>query len=320
VVAGEGPWFNSQLNLAAFDGGKVTALTTLDSTPIIMKESGVWYIDGEPPTDLGVSTIGAPRRVQTEAGCTDSASVVSTSHGVARMALNGIYMLDRSLIDRPIGKNVEDSYPALGYSGACVLPSQGLIRWTLRDANYYKALNLDSYHGELYSAAVWSRDVTALSRIAYASTVWNGDFVWISDYGVLYREDDTTFTDNGTWVTMSFECGFAKPAGLAAYQRVQRVFITGNRETHHNMTVTLTADTGTETRTWAALEIDELPSAPVERFQVHVAAQKNQWLKVKIVDATPTSLAVTTGEGFALRDVSILVGVKPGGARLSGQK
>ena len=321
VLAGEGPAFNAELNIAPFENGRITALGRLDDTPVVFKADSTFYLAGDPPTDTGVSNIGAPRRVQTEAGCTDARSVVGTSRGLARRARTGIYLLNSSLQDVAIGKAVEDSYRG-SFVGAAVLPSQGLVRWLQSGTTGVDALNLDTHHTELYGTPVWSQDVlydfqpSTLYDAAdpVACTVWNGAFVWLSRTGMTYRET-TAYLDGTLYVPMTFETAFAKPAGLSAYQRVYRAYVVGERRSAHGATMTLTSDVATESRTWTT---DDITALGLDRLMVHVANQKCQWMKVKIADVTPA--AVGTGEGLAIRDVSVLLGVKPGGSRLASKK
>lgn len=324
-LPGEGPWFNPQLNIAAFEGGAVTALSTLDATPIIFKADSTYYIDGEPPTDLGASNIGSPRRIQTEVGCSDPASVVTTPMGLIRMARTGLYILNRSLADEWIGRAVQGSYRAT-FAGAALLPEQGLVRWLQRGTGGARdALNYDYYHAGVYQTPVWSCDelYDVQSNFTYdaaspvACALWGGAFVWLSATGYLYRETvgftDGAYDADQVFVPMTFETAFEKAAGVAAYQRVYRVFVTADKRSPHGANVTLTTDEGTWTRSWTTLDINAMAT---ERMTVHAPSQKCQWMKVRIADTAATG----TGEGLVLRDVSILFGVKPGGSRLSRKK
>lgn len=334
VLVGDEPWFALELALPAFEGGRVTALSILDSTPIIFKADATYYIDGEPPPDLGPATMGSPRRIQTEAGCSDPASVVTTPMGLIRMARTGLYLLDRALADQWIGRAVEDSYRST-YAGAALLPAQGLVRWLQRGTTGARdALNYDYYHAGVYGTPVWSRDelydVQAGGDYANADpvacAVWNGAFVWLSAAGYLYRETsgylDTAYDDTATFVPMTFETGFEKAAGVAAYQRVRRVYITGERRSINALRITLTTDVGVDTRTWSSVEVAGMAGLPVERATYHAPHQKCQWMKVKITDSAELTFTdgPGTGEAFVLRDITLELGVKQGGSKLGRLK
>lgn len=323
ILQGDGAWFNDSLTIAPFDGGDVTALSIIDNTPVIAKSAGLWYLQGNPPDDLGNSTIGAPIRIQTEAGCIDPNSVISTSLGMLRMSQTGLYQLDRSLQDTPIGKGIENSYRVGGFAGVEVLPSQNIIRWLQKGTSGFDALNLDYYHMGIYGSPVWSKDVLSDVKAGSSNaspvgaTLWNGTFVWLSAAGYLYRENSTRFADwdGGStfrWVSMTFETGFEKSAGISAFQRARRIYVTGARTSPHDFEVVLTTDLGVEGRTWPQATIDALLGFPIEKVCVHASQQKCQWMQVMVQDETPSSFSGDYGDysGLTIQDVTIEMGIK----------
>lgn len=310
VLAGEGPWFSSEFNLPAFEGGRVTAFAMLDTTPVVFKAARAFYLDGEPPTDTGSSSITAPRSVQTPYGCIDPRSIVTTPQGLYRMTETGIWMLDRSLVDQPVGKAVEDSYRD-GFAAAAIVAAQGLVRFLQTGTDDYDVLNFDMHNG------AWSKDVlldvqASTDADPVAGVMYQGAFHWLSGAGCLYRESTTSYTDGAAWVTMSFETGVSKPLGAAGWQRVWRAHVLLNWQSSHNVTITVTTDNGEESRAWDATEIDDTN----EGLMVHVADQKCRWMSVKVEDEAPEDGVFGTGAGFAIRDVSLVLGIKPSSARV----
>lgn len=318
IVAGVGPWFNDTLTVPPFEGGAVTAMSTLDSTITILKSDGIWLLEGDPPTDLGVTNIGDPRRVQTDVGCTDLSSVVVTDSGIMFKARTGLYLLNRSLQTVPIGKPVEDSYSTSGFAGAVSLPGQGLVRFLQKDVTN-SALNLDSYHSGLLGVSVWSKDGysdpanATTTSYPLACAMWGGSFVWISPSGHLYQESSSSFLDiSGSttyWVTLDFETAVEKVAGPQAYQRIWYVAVLGQKITDHALTITLSTDLGTETKSYTQDEINLLSGLPKEKLRGHVAQQKCQWMSVRVTDFTPNA-GIGSGEGMTLRAIGLEAGVK----------
>lgn len=330
IVPREGPWFNDGLTIDPFDGGRVVAIGNLDDTPIFFKAESASYFMGDPPADNGDINSSLPKRIQTEEGCTDPASILSTSDGVYHRGASGIFLLNRSLADTWVGAGVEDSLRDDGFAGASSLPSQGLVRFLQRGTGGADALNLDQHHSEMYGSPVWSKDVLRDVRgntdaSPVACTVWQGSFVWLSAAGYLYQETTERFADSDgastyAWVPMAFEAAFEKAAGVAAYQRVRRVFVTGLATSPHELTVTLTSDIDSESRTWDGDEVVALPGYPQEKVRVHVAGQKCQWMSVAIADAQTDDEDLGDYSGMTLRDITVEFGVKPGGGRRVGKK
>ncbi len=249
-----------------------------------------------------------------------------SKYGVARKAKSGIFLLDRSLQDQEIGRAVEDSYRT-AFAGAEVLPAQGTIRWLQRGSGGVDALNWDYTHSADFGSPTWSLDVLADVRTApgadadaMAACLWQGDFVWIARSGFLYREVVGSFVDAdgvgaSSWIPMTFESSNAKPFGIAGWERVWRVMVTGLRRSPHDMTLTITTDAGVETRTWTNAEVLAFGGLPDERFMAHVANQKCSWMRVKWEDAEPASGPLDSCEGMVIRDITLEVGQKPAGAR-----
>lgn len=324
-VEDEEVWWNDSLTQPTFEGGPVTALAALDASLILFKASSTFLLEGDPPADNGASSIGAPRQVQTDAGCADPASVVSLAQGIARKAATGFYLLGRNLVDMPL-KGVEDAYRG-AIVGAGILPAQGLVRWLQSGTGGADGLALDTFHWSTLGVPVWSLDTLYDARADAAAqpvacTMWRGAFVWVSGAGYLYRESTTNFSDvsdrigRNVWVSMAFETGCEKPAGISAFQRVWRALVTAESVSPHDVSVTVTTERGSEpARLWTAAEIAAFPSAPLERLSVHVAEQKCQWMSVRVTDAQPAAPSGNRG-GFVLRDVSLELAVKPGGMRV----
>jgi hypothetical protein len=324
LLAGEGPAFSSDITIPEFDGGAVTGLAMLDSNPVVFKKDSLYYLEGSPPTDLGVSNIGTPRRLQSEGGCSDAVSIVETPDGVARMTPFGLHLLDRSLVDRPIGKGVESSYRGR-FVGAARLISEGTVRWMQSGTGGFEdTLDYDYFHSQMYGAPVWSRgelyDVqpNALPEAGdpVAAVVYRGRFTWMSRSGYLYQETDgffdTTYSGAKVYVPMTYESANIKTGGIAGFVRVRNVHVTADFRGPHALTIRCTTSDNSEQRDWTVAEVSQLPLGNTEeRATVHVAYQKCQWMKVLVTDsATSADGLPGNGEGPCIRDISLEVGVK----------
>lgn len=331
VLEGDGVAFNESLVIAPFEGGRVTGLATLDGAAlVIFKSESIWYVQGEPPNDLGVSTLTAPTRIQTDVGCVDPASILSTPNGLVFAGRGGLYLLDRALAVTPIGKGVEASYvPYAGaqrWAGAALLPSQQLARFVQYGTATASALNLDYFHSG-QGGPVWSTDdyqdpayAAAEPGLPVACCVWRGVFTWLSTRGFTYQEDPTIAYDTGVanvaWVPMTFTTSLEKVTGPQGFHRVRRCSALLGQTSRHALSVTLTSDLGTETRTWTAAEIDALPGLPTEQVQVHSQYQKVQRMSVTLEDADPVT-SRGDGSGATLRALSLEVAMKPALGRTS---
>lgn len=334
LVDGEGLGFNDDLVIPAFDGGRVTGLATLDATLVVFKQDGIWAVQGEPPNDLGQSSLSTPQRIHSDVGCTDPYSVVATPEGIMFMSRAGLCLLDRGFNVSKVGRPVEDAYVDAGFAGAVSVPEQNAARFVQRAAaSEHAALNYDHYQSALAGSAVWSRDrftdgyAVDLGDDDHAHPIsacsYRGKVTWISAAGGLYQEDSSTRLDSGggltTYVSSAFASAFDKPLGPQGFHRVWRVSVLGKKVTDHALTVTLESDLGTQSVSWTSAEVNALSGLPNEQVQVHSQYQKVQRMRVRVVDATPTS-NVGTGEGMVLRGIQIQLGVKGGPKLPSGNK
>lgn len=330
----EGLWFSESTTVAPFDGGRVTAMATMDQALIAFKTESIYGFDGEPPSDVGVSSLSPPRRVQSDVGCIDPNSVVGGDMGVFFYGRTGLALLTRGYAVEPIGKPIEDSYSsttqARRFAGACLIPGQNLIRFVQYNESTAAALNYDYYHSKLYGTPVWSVDnfydvTTGGAEKAYAACMWRNRFVYLTDGRTLIGEksssSSTAYLDTDysgstqTWVPMTVTSPAAKNAGVQGRQRVWRASVLGVKGSDHGASITLTSDLGTSTRTWTRTEVNAAVSGTNEQLQIHNDKQKCQWLSVTYTDSDPGSGNRGNGRGMTLRSFEIEFGVKPGLAK-----
>lgn len=325
VIAGESPSFNDTLVISAFEGGRVSGLATINDALVIFKESGIWIVSGDPPNDLGQSNLSSPQKLQVDVGCTDVKSIGSTKDGIFfNSGKSGIYLLTRDLDVVPVGKNIEDNVNEnTTFAGSVNVPGQNAIKLFQYNSYQNNSFNYDYYHSRTTGSPTWSID-NFTDGYVVAATIWNNNVVYLTSSGKLYRENsstylDTNFSGSTTFIPMTFETSFEKVVGLNGYHRIWRVNVVGGLSSNHGLTMTLTSDQGTESKTWAYNEINL--GNTVEQLQIHCQNQKVSFMKVRIQDSDPGASFRGTGKGFILKGISAEFGVKQGQSKLrSGWK
>lgn len=343
IIAGEGPSFNDSLILEPLDSGPVTAMATLDHMLVFFTAKDIWVVDGEPPNDLGASSMPKPTRIQSVVGCVDPNSVVNTPDGVTFYSGDQIYLLSRNLDVQPIGKQIESSFvtptsPATlctrQFAGACIVPGIQTVRFIQFDSPTNSSLNYDYYKSALMQTPVWTVDnysdpgVGSPQAYAQAAVMWRGKLTWISYYGYTYQESTTLYYDSaqpGTssvnyWVTSSFTSAYEKSAGPQGLHRVYQTSLLGTYESACGASVSFTTDVGTEgPYTWTEAQMLSLKtSASDVSLQVHNKRQKVSFMKFSVVDVAPVTIG--TGKGLTFRNVSLSVGIKQGLTKLSSAR
>ena len=307
-VPGESVAFADEFTIPCDD--RIVALASLDSNLVLFGTSRIWTLSGDGPNDGGLnSDYGLPQPVATDQGCVDPRSVVVTQEGVFFQSAVGLYLLDRGLNVSYVGPAVDDdltTYPTI--AAATVHPTGQHVLFTANGSSTGVRLVYD------YRTKHWYRDVvnggtTVVSSCAWPSPTGNV-LVWLDSAGKVWKEDSTTWLDNGSWVTMSAELAFvhapsasADGTGVQGYQRAHRVTFLGYRFSACDLRVDIGQDylgTYGQTKTWTASgTIDGLVTLPIVQLSEHVAQQKTEAVRVKFTDAAPTGDALGTGQGLA---------------------
>lgn len=318
--AGEAVYFNDALTIDCDPlGGPITALGVLDDKLIIFKGSRIFAIAGNGPTNTGdLDDYGDPELLTTDVGCTEPKSVVLTPQGLMFKSSKGIYLLDRQLGVQYVGAPVE-AFNTQTITGAVLVPSQNHVRFV---CSADKALVYDYLMGQ------WS---TFTNHTAVDCDLWGSTFVFLKANGKVYSESSTSFVDGaGTPIALKFVTSWLNIAGMQGFQRVWRAVLLGDYKGRHQLRVRFGYDYHPEYAQELTIDSYTLLDAgvyggaspygsgiyggvyPALQFDIHLAQQKCQSIRVSIEDTQSTAF----NEGYSLSGIAFQVGVKAGTNKL----
>lgn len=206
-------------------GGKISALAAMDEKEVIFKESAILFIAGSGPNNLGQqNTFTEPERVAVDVGCTDPQSVVLTPNGLMFKSSKGIYLLTRSLGLQYVGAAVED-YNSLTITSAKLISRNNQVRFTTSNGDCLV------YN---YLLGLWS---TFDNHQALDAEIVGTDYYYIRTDGSLFKENTSSFSDNGSPISILIETAWISFAGLQAFQRVYKMLVIGDYKSAHNLRV-----------------------------------------------------------------------------------
>jgi hypothetical protein len=320
VVPGDGPAFNGAFTQAPWEGGPVTALADLMGALVAFKGTGVYRIAGEPPTDLGQSSLTQPELVQGDVGCTGPRAVVQSPDGIEFGSSAGLALLDRSWGITVHGRAVETTFAGATWAGAALVPGQALVRFV---SSGHRVAVRDYYHSRLRQNHQWSTDEltspgTGLLPTAVACAVWRGTFVWIDSTGKLFQETTASSLDvNGsstTWVVMTFKTASARvPGGLTGRFRCWEAALVGANASPLSVRMRAESDRGTTEGLYTKSQIDAF-TVPFA-LRVRPAVREVSRLAVEYVDEDPVTDR-GDGSGATIRSIALRVGIERGTRRL----
>lgn len=226
-VAGFSDYLTIQLDTR---GGDITALATMDDKLIIFKETQVFYLSGDGPTNTGEGGFGSPQQISTDVGCNNPNSVTLTPNGLMFSSPKGIYLLDRGLNVSYIGNSVE-AYNTLEISSSVLINEKNQVRFMTENG---KALIYDYYIKQ------WT---TFTNYESVDCDIWQGDFVLLRKNGLVFTEDSTSFKDqvddiNYKHISLSAETANIKTS-LLGFQRCYRIMFLGEYKGRHQLKLSL---------------------------------------------------------------------------------
>lgn len=312
---GIAPGFNSALR-EIYDAD-LTAWGSLDDKRIMFAKDRIWYVVGDGPNVQGLDNrFSAPQPVQCDVGCTNPRSVVSWPGGLAFEHEGEIHNLGRGLEVTWLGRDVQTtlaSYPSI--TSAVVIPEQNEIRWTCNNAAGTAGIILVyDYERLAWMTRTYPSDMPIADAVYFGGVYY---FAHATSAAVRY-EDTSTHLDGGTtFVSSTVELEPLTPAGPVGWQRVRLAKPIGQSLSNFSLTVSVARDWATsyeQTQSFAAGSDVTTPGAYM-RAEVALTVPRRQAVQLKFVDATPsntTAYPLTTGNGFQLEGVALLVQPRPG--------
>jgi hypothetical protein len=292
-VSGEPVNFSNDLSvsLPAISGG-VTAYQQMDDRFIIFKKDKIFAMAGDGPDDTGANnSFSIPSEIVSPVGCSYPKSVVVFPGGLLFKSEKGIWALDRALNVSYVGGEVE-VYNSAKVTSSVLLEQANIVRFTLDSG---VRLTYD------YLVGQWSVDsgITAVTALN-----WDGSYTWLKADGGVYKEDPSVYTDNGAAISLTIETAWIKLMDLQGFQRIKRAILLGSYFTAHTVTVSVAYNYGAYERDYVYTPAAVNP----EQFEIHLAKQKCESIKFKIV----VTFAGSPGRGCNISGLTLLAGMKRG--------
>lgn len=206
-------------------GGRARALASMDEKMIIFKEDAILFISGGGPNNLGQQdSFTEPERVSIDVGCIEPESVVLIPAGLMFKSRKGIHLLTRALQVMYLGAAVEE-FNSAEITSAKIIGKFNQVRFTTRD-NDCLVYN--------YNLNLWS---TFDNHRAFSAEVIGSDYYYVRSSTELFKENPSSFSDNGSAISMLIETGWLSFAQMQGFQRVYKMLVLGDWKSAHQLRV-----------------------------------------------------------------------------------
>lgn len=297
-------------------GGNITAIADLSGNTIIFEESACFYIAGEGPNNTGEQNNWTePELISSDVGCVDPTSVVLTPVGLMFKSSKGIYLMNGGLGLDYVGAPMEE-FNNLTITSAKIVGDKNQVRFTTSDGQCL----VYNYH-----VGLWA---TFTNHEALSAETILDDYFYLRQDGSLYKENSTSFADNGSPIKLKLETGWMSMNQLQGFQRVYKFLLVGEYKSAHNLRMRFAYDFNEafiqEKVVDVADFIDSTPyggyspyGMPPEvpyggkgipyQLRVDLKKQKCQTIKISIED-----MQSVAGEGFSLSALTFQAAGKTG--------
>lgn len=295
--------FNGQLTILPDNSyGPITGIQGMDNVMAIFTTENILIQSGEGPNNLGqLDDYGSPQLISSDVGCSEPRSIVATPEGIMFKSEKGIYILNRGLYVSYIGAAVED-YNSETIIGAQLLNNTNEVR-------FQTATKILSYD---YLLKQWSV-FTNINATVVDCTMHANNFHYLKSNGVVHKNDDSLFTNVGSYYAGKLETAWITVAGIQSagamsrsqqgFQRLYNINMLGQYKSAHNVTVGIAYnydDTIIDTATIVPTGVG------IYQFEVPPSIQKCEAFKLYIQDTNQAG----TGESLVLSNILLEVGIK----------
>ena len=302
----------------------LSAVGSMDDKLMVFASDTFWFVVGDGPVPTGQNSDYQVARVQTDVGCTNPRSLVSTPDGLMFLSSRGLYLLTRDLGLAWIGRPVKDQLAAFpNVTSAVLVASRNEVRFTCNDAGGTASIVLVyNYVEKQWTTARYTVGGVYGAPIADA-VLWNGVWTFATPSGFVVTETSSSYLDGAAWVPLTLETAWISATGPLAYQSVRNFAAEGVANTNHDLTVSCGFDNEAayaQTATFVAGS-DVTKVSLLEQFEISIGPRRKcRSIRFKIQDATPTnpgSFPVGTGQGPSFDMLGIEVGMKKGFKRVA---
>jgi hypothetical protein len=298
IVNGSPPEFSDEFQQNVPEsGGNLVGGETLDDKAIFYQASQIRYVTGTGPGPSGANNdFSDPQFITADATLLDPRSLVSTPVGQMFKSAKGIYLLDRSLQTRYIGKGVEN-YNQYTARGAVMTPTGNQVRFILSNG---ECLVYNYYWTDEEQIGQWAvfDNIAAVSDCLY-----NGLHTYVTSGGLVYRESPGTYVDGATGVQQYFKSGWFNLAGLIGYERAYFFYLLGECISSTTLTVNIYYDYDDST---PAQTIVITPSVGLLEERIFFTTGKIKSFLIEIQESG------SSGAGFTLSGLNVVAAFKKG--------
>ena len=320
---GTAPGFHPNFRISFADAQ--TAGASMDDKAIFFSASGVRYMLGTGPAPNGQnSDFQQPTKIQSDVGCTNARSVVTTPDGTMFLSERGIYLLTRGLELVWIGRPVKDTLAAFPViTSAVLVPKQNQVRFTCNTSDGASGVTIVYDYAEKQWSTFRHWAAGAYGTAYADACLYNGQWAFVTAAGIVSIESTTSFIDSGNYVPMTLETAWITAPGSQAspssgplkFQSVRNFALHGFSNSNHDLTIQIGFDTDASYPQSVTFVAGSATTSvgTLEDCTISVGTRRKcNAIRFRILDTAPTGFALGTGQGPSLDMMAIEVGMKPG--------
>lgn len=299
--------------------GPITGVASMDGNLYLFTTLAAYVVPGDGPDLLGNNNWVPPQRVMSvDSGPTSAQSLLVAPDGIWFQAAKGLSRLGRDLSFVYAGADVE------AYSQNLTVRT-AILRPEFEQLWFHADQGTDSAFGSAvvlvwdYHYNQWSALTGSISQTFGAQSVcyFQGLYTRVNSAGVVLQENQSHFKQNGNFIFTVVETEWIKFAGIQGFMRAQRAILLGTYWTDFTITWDAAysyAGTNPTSPTYNALDTIAFVGNGVFSaggpFQLRrlLRIQKCEAVKFRFTDSALNG----SGQGMALTDLSMILGVRPG--------
>lgn len=276
--------------------GPMTGASPMDEKTVILKQNSIGFFIGDGLNDAGTgSSITNFQFLPTDAGCTNSKSVILYPGGILYRTPKGIYQVSRGLQTTYFGMVVE-AFNNQDIRSAIIIGNRNQIRF------------LTSSGFSILYDYVFNQWSTFTNHQGYSGDVWQGSYLYARTDGTLFEENTSNFLDNATAFQWYGQTGWMTLGSVQGFQRARMFHILGDFQgaAGHGVQVTAAYDfTGSPL---AVQTYSFVGSNNAFQYRDRLIQQKCDSIQLTISEITTG----VSGEYMDLTNMEFMAGVKRG--------
>lgn len=249
------PTWNGALALEIQGSGVINGIAAQDGRLYALATEGIYLAAfGDGPDNTGSGTFPVPSFLTNTANCTDSRAVLTSQPGIFFGGIDHagttVFMIPRGAgLPVNIGECLRDEFTETPVIAGMVTRAQKSrvevlcinsdTSPTIAKILYYHFEMLDEHQVGAWTVMKWPAGPTVNSI-----GTWNDVTVLTDTSGIVYIQDDTLTTDNGTAFACTIETGDMRPFGMVGYGEIDALMLFGTKIASDQFTVSASYDSG----------------------------------------------------------------------------